>query len=55
VPFPWAWADDLIGSQTTYYYDPAYLAGKLPAAGGTFNDTRTYSAATQGPTRSPSP
>jgi hypothetical protein len=37
----WAWADDPIGSQT-YYYDPAYLAGRLPAAGGTFNDTRTY-------------
>ena len=38
----WAWADDLIGSQT-YGYEPAYLAGRLPTAGGTFTDTRTYS------------
>jgi CARDB len=37
----WAWADDLIGSQT-YAYDPAYLAGRLPAVGGSFTDTRTY-------------
>jgi len=37
----WA-ADDLIGSQT-YAYDPTYLAQRLPAAGGSFTDTRTYS------------
>jgi hypothetical protein len=37
----WAWADDLIGSQT-YAYGPAYLAGRLPAAGASFTDTRTY-------------
>jgi hypothetical protein len=36
----WAWADDLVGSQT-YVYDPAYLAGRLPSA-GSFTDTRTY-------------
>jgi hypothetical protein len=37
----WA-ADDLIGSQT-YVYAPAYLASRLPAIGGSFSDTRTYS------------
>jgi CARDB len=37
----WA-ADDLIGSQT-YAYDPVYLASRLPAVGGSFDDTRTYS------------
>ena len=35
------WADDLIGSNT-YSYTPAYLASRLPAAGGTFDDTRYY-------------
>ena len=34
--------DDLIGSQT-YAYDPTYLASRLPAAGSSFTDTRTYS------------
>ena len=38
----WA-ADDLIGSRT-YAYDPVYLASRLPAVGGSFTDTRTYSA-----------
>ena len=38
------WADDLIGSQT-YSYSSEYLASKLPAVGGTFTDTRTYSGA----------
>jgi hypothetical protein len=37
----WA-ADDLIGSQT-YTYRPEYLAQRLPAIGGSFTDTRTYS------------
>ena len=36
------WADDLIGTQT-YTYSPAYLASRLPAVGGSFLDTRTYS------------
>jgi hypothetical protein len=35
------WADDLIGSNT-YTYTPAYLASRLPAAGGSFDDTRYY-------------
>jgi hypothetical protein len=35
-------ADDLIGSQT-YVFNPAYLANRLPATGGSFTDTRTYS------------
>ncbi len=39
------WAqDDLLGSQT-FTYSPALLASRLPAVGGTFNDTRTYSGA----------
>jgi hypothetical protein len=37
----WA-ADDLIGSQT-YAYAPQYLASRLPAIGGSFTETRTYS------------
>jgi hypothetical protein len=36
----WA-ADDLVGSQT-YVYDPVYLAQRLSAIGGSFDDTRTY-------------
>ena len=36
------WADDLVGTQT-YTYSPAYLASRLPAVGGSFLDTRTYS------------
>jgi hypothetical protein len=35
------WADHPLGGQT-YAYTPAYLASRLTAAGGTFNDTRTY-------------
>jgi hypothetical protein len=34
--------DDLIEAQL-YAYDPAYLAAKLPAVGGRFDDVRTYS------------
>jgi hypothetical protein len=34
--------DDLIGSQT-YAYDVVSLASRLPFAGGSFSDTRTYS------------
>jgi hypothetical protein len=36
------WADDLVGTQT-YTYNPTYLASRLPAVGGNFLDTRTYS------------
>jgi hypothetical protein len=36
------WAnDDFLASQT-YAYDPTFLAGKLPAVGGTFTDTLRY-------------
>ena len=34
--------DDLVGSQT-YTYNPVYLAYRLPAVGGSFTDTRTFS------------
>jgi hypothetical protein len=36
----WA-ADDLVGTQT-FNYSPTYLASRLPAVGGSFTDTRTY-------------
>ena len=36
------WADDFIGSNT-YVYSPVYLASRLPLAGASFTDTRTYS------------
>jgi hypothetical protein len=40
-----AWqADDLIGSQT-YAYATRSLAMRLPSVGGSFDETRTYSAA----------
>lgn len=35
------WADDFIGSNT-YTYSPVYLASRLPLAGGSLTDTRTY-------------
>ena len=34
--------EDLIGTQL-YAYDPAFLAAKLPAVGGRYDDVRTYS------------
>jgi hypothetical protein len=34
-------ADDLVGTQT-WTYSPVYLASRLPAAGQSFTDTRTY-------------